>query len=383
MNNVVLRSTSTTIHHRDDKQPEEPVEVEPVIDLESLTVPQLQEINSTFEKMNEACTEDCTQTNYECDVDVKDERDVLMIQIQSILQERSVEDALSKLVDMDVVNSIVKTPWTHPLNEIKNIIKSIESLNCQCTEEGNQTNKACDVQLKDERDAAIETLTLYMKSVRNLIVADAAATHKKEEEEEEEEETRKRNLLEKQQQQQERSLDVRVEEKSRIIAFAMNEIRDCCINNPGSKSIETMKAMLTYLEGQNNACTEDATQTNAECDVDVKAERDIFIEVLVNQIHDATICLNKIKAFASQDNNQMAIDDVMKAFASQDNNQMAIDDVMNTVLLNTNTNTSTSTSKEKKEVVAAAAATTTIIDDNHPITTTSFTAPTDEFVIQI
>jgi len=318
----------------------------------------LQEINTTFEKMNEACTEDCTQTNYECDVDVKDERDVLMIQIQSILQERSVEDALSKLVDMDVVNSIVKTPWTHPLNEIKNIIKSIESLNCQCTEEGNQTNKACDVQLKDERDAAIETLTLYMKSVRNLIVADAAATHKKEEEEEEEEETRKRNLLEKQ--QQERSLDVHhVEEKSRIIAFAMDEIRDCCINNPGSKSIETMKAMLTYLEGQNNACTEDATQTNAECDVDVKAERDIFIEVLVNQIHDATICLNKIKAFASQDNNQMAIDDVMKAFASQDNiDSLAIDDVMNTVI-----------------------STLPNLPSNHGKPT--FTTPSDDFLIQI
>merc|ERR1712166_1119477 len=70
--------------------------------------------------------------------------------------------------------------------------------------------------------------------------------------------------------------------------------------------------MLTQLEVDTNACTEDGTQTNAECDVEVKAERDSLMESLVSQIHDAKICLNDIKAFASTNNiNQMAIDDVM------------------------------------------------------------------------
>merc|ERR1712238_523373 len=76
--------------------------------------------------------------------------------------------------------------------------------------------------------------------------------------------------------------------------------------------IEVMRAMLTYLEAQTNACTEDGTQTNAECDIEMKAERDAVMESLVSQIHEAKICLNEIKAFTTTHNiNQMAIDDVM------------------------------------------------------------------------
>jgi len=323
------------------------------VDLESMSVSQLQQMHSELEAKNEACTEDCTQTNPECDIVLKDERDLAMMKIQYVLQERSADDTLKNLVDMDVVSEIVRMPWTHTLDEIKNIVLSMESLNCLCTEEGNQTNAACDVQLKDERDIAIETLNLYMKSVQNLVAdaaaATAAATHEEEKRKlkQLQEETRKRNLLEK----QERSLYAHVE-----IAFDMGEIRDC-VNNPGSKSIEVMQQMLTHLEAQHNSCTEDGTQTNPECDVEVKAERDSFMESLVSQIHDAKICLNEIKAFANQNNI----------------NQMAIDDVMNTVM-NTIPNLSSSKSSSKNKIAAKKAA---------PSRPTFFTAPTDEFLIQI
>merc|ERR1740117_476709 len=123
--------------------------------------------------------------------------------------------------------------------------------------------------------------------------------------------------------------------------FDMDDIRDC-VNNPGSKSVEVMQNMLSQLEGAHNACTEDATQTNAECDVEVKAERDIYMESLVSQIHDAKICMNQIKAFASQDN----ID------------SLAIDDVMNTVI-----------------------STLPNLPSNHGKPT--FTTPSDDFLIQI
>jgi len=288
---------------------------------------------------------------------------------------------------MDLVKSILKQPWTFPLEEIQATIQSMESLNCQCTEEGNQTNMACDVQLKDERDAAIETLTLYLHSVHNL-VADAnektlAAAHEEEEarnRKQQEEEARKRkNLLEK----QERSLYARVE-----VAFDMGAIQDC-VRNPGSKSIEVMKAMLTQLERDTNACTEDGTQTNAECDIDMKAERDALMESLVSQIHDAKICLNEIKAFANDNNiNQMAIDDVMNT-------------VMNTMktipnLANGPSSSSSSTKKNNKtknvnavvaatklpaSLLAGVSATPTHQRRSSPFT--PFTALTDEFLIQI
>jgi len=351
------------------------------VDLESMTMGQLQQMYGELEKKNEACTEDSTQTNPECDIQLKDERDVAMMKITYVLQDRTAELALSRVVDMELVKSIVKQPWTYPLEEIKSTIQSMESLNCQCTEEGNQTNLACDVQLKDERDAAIETLTLYMHSVHNL-VADANATREEEEKarnrKQQEEEARKRkNLLEK----QERSLYAHVE-----VAFDMSAIQDC-VRNPGSKSIEVMKAMLTHLEAQTNACTEDGTQTNAECDIEIKAERDSLMESLVSQIHDAKICLNEIKAFATTNNiNQMAIDDVMTTVM---NTMKTIPNLSsssskkknNNNNKTTNTGATTTTTKLPASLLAGVSATLTQQRRSSPFT--PFTALTDEFLIQI
>jgi len=325
---------STTIHSEE-------------VNLESLSVPQLIQFHDELEKLNLACTEECTQTDPLCDIALKDERDYAMVQIQNLLHERR-NDRLKNYVDMDVIRDMVKTPWTHSLSTIQQTVSSMETLNCECTEEGNQTNPACDVVLKDDRDAAIETLNLYMKSVRNLASQVSQEELRK---------TKESKRLAKKSQQQERSRNARVEQQGATIAaaatatieFDMGEIRDC-VNNPGSKNINEMKSMLTYLEAHQMACTEDATQTNAECDIEVKAERDWLMENLVSQITDAKICLNEIKAFATGDNI----------------NQMAIDDVMNKVM---------------NAVPAGAAAVPSVNQNRHP--GSSFDPPTDEYLVQI
>jgi hypothetical protein len=290
------------------------------VDLESLTIPQLKQMYTGLEKLNEACTEECTQTNPECDIELKDERDSAMMQIQSLLNQR---DTLKNYVDMNEVSEIVKTPWAFSLKEITRIVNSMEALNCECTEEGNQTNMGCDVQLKDERDAAIETLNMYMTSVNNLVSA------------------AKDEQQDAQQEKAHAESTTTTTTASSVAFFDMGTIQNC-VNNPGSKSVEVMQTMLSQLEAAHNACTEDATQTNIECDIEVKAERDLYMESLVSQIHDAKICMNSIKAFASQDN----ID------------SLAIDDVMNTVI-NTIPN----------------------LPNNHGKPT--FTTPTDDYLIQI
>lgn len=307
--NVV--SFTTTIHREE-------------VNLESLTVPQLKQMHTELEKLNEACTEECTQTNPECDIELKDERDSAMMQIQSLLSER---DTIKNYVDMNEVNDMVKTPWAFSLKEITRMVTSMEAMNCECTEEGNQTNMACDVQLKDERDAAIETFNTYMTSVNNLV---SEATTKQDN-------SSPNNNA---------HVESTVAVASASVVFDMGAIRDC-VNSPGSKSVEVMQSMLTQLEAAHNACTEDATQTNAECDVEVKADRDVFMESLVSQIHDAKICMNQIKAFASQDN----ID------------SLAIDDVMNTVI-NTIPNLPSS-------------------NGTHGHGKPTFTTPSDDFLIQI
>ena len=45
-------------------------------------------------------------------------------------------------------------------------------------------------------------------------------------------------------------------------------------------TLEDMQIMLKDLELLNSECTEEGNQTNAECDVHVKEERDMFMEYL-------------------------------------------------------------------------------------------------------
>jgi len=275
------------------------------VDLESLTLPQLKQMHLELETLNAACTEEGTQTNPECDVDLKDERDHAIVQIQNTLQERTGKN--SKLayafVDMDSVRQMTGRPWTYPLSTIRKKIAAMELLNCECTEDGNQTDPVCDVQLKDERDAAIETLSQYVKSVENMLATEVL-----------EEEIGRGISRGPPPTPAAICRDARAGDNSDNDAvFDMGEIRDC-VDHPGSRSLVVMQSMLGQLEAAHNACTEEGTQTNPECDVEVKAERDVLMESLVSMIHDAKICMDQLKAFAKQgdDLDNVAVEDVMK-----------------------------------------------------------------------
>eukprot|EP00536_Pseudo-nitzschia_multiseries_P014760 jgi/Psemu1/311408/fgenesh1_kg.765_\ len=273
------------------------------VDLESLSLPQLKQMQRELENLNAACTEECTQTNPECDVVLKDERDDAIMQIQNVISELTGKNSDLKYVDMEAVREMVKTPWIHSLQAIRKQVKAMEILNCECTEDGNQTDPVCDVQLKDERDAAIETLSLYMKSVQKMLETEGIKGTQ------EEERSRKNG-----EDTSKICLDARVEEGSNEVAttFDMGEIR-ACVDQPGSRSLAEMQNMLTQLEAVHNACTEEGCQTNAECDVEVKAERDAFMESLVSQIHDAKLCMAQIKAFAEKGDNldNVAVEELM------------------------------------------------------------------------
>jgi hypothetical protein len=293
-NNSIVAFT-TTIHREE-------------VNLESLSIPQLKQMQLELETLNNRCTEEGTQTNAECDVELKDERDFAVDQIQRILNERTGKNSRLKYVDMESVREIVAKPWIYPLQQIRQQIKAMEILNCECTEDGNQTDSVCDVQLKDERDSAIETLTLYMKSVETMLETEGIIAK----EAEADEAKRKRKELVP---TTKICRDARAGDKTASAPiFDMGEIRNC-VNHPGSKSLVEMQAMLAQLEAAHNACTEEGTQTNPECDVEVKAERDVFMESLVSMIHDAKLCMDQIKAFAQQGDklDEVAIEEVMEA----------------------------------------------------------------------
>ena len=294
-NNIV--AFTTTIHREE-------------VNLESLSISQLEQMQHELETINERCTEEGTQTNPECDVELKDERDYAIIQIQRIVNERTGKNSKLKYIDMEKVREMVDKPWVHPLQTIRSQIEAMEILNCECTEDGNQTDPVCDVQLKDERDSAIEALTLYIKSVEAMletegIIAQKAANEAK----------RKRN---KKEESSEISLDAHAGDDAAVvtapIVFDMGEIRDC-VDHPGSRSLVEMQAMLAQLEATHNACTEEGTQTNPECDVELKAERDVLMESLVSMIAEAKLCMDQLKAFAQQGDklNEVAVEEVMEA----------------------------------------------------------------------
>ena len=140
------------------------------IDLDTMTDRELVAMSSELEAINERCTEDCTQTNPECDVQLKDERDQAILQIQAVLHDRSGG------IDTDAVKEMVKTPWTHTIASIRKTVRAMEKLNSECTEEGNQTKLACDVAMKEDRDSAIETLNLFLKSVEEMLCISVSLT---------------------------------------------------------------------------------------------------------------------------------------------------------------------------------------------------------------
>jgi len=293
-NNGNIVAFTTTIHREE-------------VNLESLSIGQLKQMQLELETINERCTEDGTQTNPECDVELKDERDYAILQIQRVLSERTGKNSKLKYVDMEKVRAIVAKPWVYKLDKIRQQIEAMEILNCECTEDGNQTDPVCDVQLKDERDSAIETLTLYLKSVENMLATEGVIIAEKE---------AKRNRKKKPTTSK-ICRDAHVEEEVEAApapSFDMGEIRDC-VAHPGSKSLVEMQAMLAQLEAVHNACTEEGTQTNPECDVEVKAERDLLMESLVSMIHDSKMCMDQIKAFAKQGDklDEVAVEEVMDA----------------------------------------------------------------------
>merc|ERR1719253_1109229 len=91
-----------------------------------------------------------------------------MLQITTLLQERE-KERLTNEVDMAVIRKMLQTPWTQSLETIEAMVAQMEALQWECTEEDNQTKPSCDVLLKDERDRAIETLTVYMTAIRQQV----------------------------------------------------------------------------------------------------------------------------------------------------------------------------------------------------------------------
>ena len=172
------------------------------------------------------CTEEGNQTNSECDVEVKAEREALMLKLtRRIAKSRT---------DVDKVKAYLESPEPCSVDAMMTMLHDLEAVQNECTEEGNQTNTECDIDLKAERE------TLILKLSRRIA-------------------------------------------KSRTDVDQVKK----CVEEPGLCSVHDMVTMLHDLEAVQFECTEEGNQTNTECDVMVKAEREALIEKLTLQIEMA------------------------------------------------------------------------------------------------
>ena len=182
------------------------------------------EIANLYEKLEEVfntCTEEGHQTDEECDVEVKAEREVLMKRL----------DRKIRSPDMDLVKYTLKNQKDLSLGELTQMMTSLEDELNLCTEEGNQTNDECDVEVLAQREDLM------------AIVG-------------------------------ERILTAQKETSSRTKLCMQYHLCDT----------KSLAKTLQNLETINNLCTEEGNQTRSMCSLDAKAERDELIAKLTHEL---------------------------------------------------------------------------------------------------
>jgi len=189
------------------------------------------------------------------------------------------------------------------------LLGQLEDVQNNCTEEGNQTDDACDVALKAEREALIyaleekitntvaSTMVMFMSTsptaedqVRACLDGSIVLTMKQMEALLQELETLNNDCTEEGRQTlDECDVAVKAERDAlakklerKISSPDMNQIQNCL--ETGKCSLRELTHMLSMLEKHNYLCTEEGNQTNDECDVFVMGERLELMEVLSEQI---------------------------------------------------------------------------------------------------
>ena len=203
----------------------------------------------SLEQVQYDCSEECNQTNDECDVTLKDERDVLINKLQEkindvIASTMAVMFMTTTATASDSIEDQVKSCLNGQAGEfttdqMKVLVQRLEDMNSDCTEEGNQTNDECDIVVKAERDYLIKQLELKIDDMES-------------------------------------SVDALMTEISKQLAS----------ENKKASSLSQLTNWLQQLEKQNNLCTEEGNQTNEECDILIKDEREQLMELLATRISE-------------------------------------------------------------------------------------------------
>lgn len=201
-------------------------------------IPGMMGLLEELEALQNACTEEGNQTLDECDVTQKDARDAWKAALEARLTKAAasamvayVKATQGSLALKEEVMAYLSEDSTATTAQMEALVASLEALNYDCTEEGNQTNEECDVTLKEERDSWIKQLEAGIQNPSATRI------------------------------------------RARLDATTDQEI-----------DLGDLTRMVAALERETDACTEEGNQTNEECDVWAKADREDLLLRLEERI---------------------------------------------------------------------------------------------------
>ena len=228
---------------------------------DTCSVEEMMYLMEELERKNNDCTEECNQTSRQCGIEVKEQRDMMIENLSNQIQSRQNKTTSSKTVTMtadavvdetdlmvNVETCLATQGVSYTLDEMVSMLNELELINSDCTEECHQTEDYCDPFQKEERELKTEKLALLVAKIRT-------PTHKA------------------------KSTISSVQDCVEISKTQTNHKgpSEACYSDT---TLEDMRIMLNDLEVLNSDCTEEGHQTDAECDVHVKEERDMFMEYL-------------------------------------------------------------------------------------------------------
>ena len=133
----------------------------------SADLTQMKKLLTEMYHLQDACTEEGNQTDQECDIIVKEKREVLMKSLEEKIASVFMTTAMTVMAMSrsdapptleDQVQTCISNTRSFSLEEMKSMLNRLEELQSGCTEEGNQTNQECDIVVKAQRDACIRKL---------------------------------------------------------------------------------------------------------------------------------------------------------------------------------------------------------------------------------
>jgi hypothetical protein len=305
----------------------------------------IQALLHELELLQNDCTEEGNQTSDECDISLKEKRDKWIkaleeyktvvghvqeeapLETSAILpsiknQGQPIEAQVQSCLESASVQATVTTTTSQPLNlfHVLQMRQSLEDLQNECTEEGNQTKDECDVVRMEERFALMVQLDELVQAPSLKFVQttlDELNGQQAETQQEIfsvvthwltvlEEQT---NLCSEEGHQTSSMCDIRTMEWRADLQLRLEEY----LSQFQTKTVQrtqnclqyqlcntdALKATYANLEELEMLCTEEGNQTRSFCNLDAKEERQALMEQISHQLDlaEAVVQLQKDVSF--------------------------------------------------------------------------------------